>query len=244
MKQKKGYKRGYPVALLIGFEADRAVIWQIFSHVVKPHITFKSEGKRTDAKELYNLHESVVDALRPLLAEGVRSVVVTAPARTTYAQDFLGHVQKHHTYLTQSDKPNRTVFARLIGSADQPCKVAELVKSKEFSRLISETTSGEADHIVSVLEKHLFGTAGNSVVLYSLEEIEDIICSRGKPNDSGMKYLVITDKYLANSADKNRINRLLQIARNKKVKTRVVDSETPAGKRISQFGGIVFFSAL
>jgi stalled ribosome rescue protein Dom34 len=241
-KQKKSYKRGYPVALLIGFEDNYAVLWQIFSHVTKLHLTLKLDGKRTDQKSLYNFHESVINALRPVLEEGVRSIVVTAPMKTTYAQDFLDHVQKHHTYLTQTKTSNRTTFAKLAGSADQPHQVAELVKTKEFRKLIAETTSGEADHIVSTLEKHLFSTDSNSIVLYSLKEIEEMIYDRGKPNDFRTEYLVLTDKYLAESADKNRINRLLQISKNKKVKTRIVDAETPAGKRISQFGGIVFFT--
>jgi stalled ribosome rescue protein Dom34 len=57
-----------------------------------------------------------------------------------------------------------------------------------------------------------------------------------------MKYLLLTDKYLAEAQDKNRIQRLLQISKNKKMKTRIVKAETAAGKRISQLGGIVFFA--
>jgi stalled ribosome rescue protein Dom34 len=53
---------------------------------------------------------------------------------------------------------------------------------------------------------------------------------------------MLTDKYLADSEDKSRIHRLLQISQNRKVKTRIVNVETPAGKRISQFGGVIFFT--
>jgi len=52
MKKKKGYKRGYPVALLVGFEDDHAVLWQVFSQVVKLHLTLKLDGKRTDERTL------------------------------------------------------------------------------------------------------------------------------------------------------------------------------------------------
>jgi hypothetical protein len=34
----------------------------------------------------------------------------------------------------------------------------------------------------------------------------------------------------------------LQIANNKEVKTRIIDAETSAGKRISQLGGAVYFT--
>jgi stalled ribosome rescue protein Dom34 len=226
----------------VGFEDDHAVLWQVFSHVVKLHLTLELGGKRLDESVLYNFHESVVDALRPVLKEGVRSIVVAAPMKTTYAADFLDHVRKHHTYLIQSKSPDRATFAELVGSADQPNKVAELVKTREFSRLIEETTSGEVDHIVDALEKHLYSMDSNSVVMFSLKEIEDMVYDRKGSNDFRMEYLVLTDKYLADSEDKNRIHRLLQISKNRKVKTRIVNAETPAGKRISQFGGIVFFT--
>ena len=234
--------RGYPVALLMGFEDDHAVLWRIFSRVVKLSLRLELEGKRADEKVLYNFHESVVDALKPVLKEGVRTIVVTAPARTSYAKDFLEHVRKHHRYLIQSKSPNRANFAELVGSADDQIKVAELAKTKEFTDLIAETTSEEADQVVGSLDKHLYGNDSNSVVLYSLKEIENMVYGQEKCSESGTEYLLLTDKYLADSKQKNRIHRLLQIAKNKKVKTTIINSETPAGTRISQFGGIVFFS--
>jgi stalled ribosome rescue protein Dom34 len=230
------------VAALVGFEDDHAVLWQIFSRVVKLSLRLELEGKRADEKVLYNFHESVVDALKPALKEGVRTIVVTAPARTSYTKDFLEHVRKHHRYLNQSKSPNRANFAELVGSADDQMQVTELVKTKEFTDLLAETTSEEADQVVDSLDKHLYGTGNNSVVLYSLKEIEDNVYSREKGRESRTDYLLLTDKYLAGSKQKNRIHRLLQIATNKKVKTRIINVETPAGTRISQFGGIVFFS--
>ena len=238
--RKKGYKRGHLVALLVGFEADHAVLWEVFSHVVKLRLRLELGVRRTDERGVYNFHESVVGALRPVLKEGVRSVVVTAPMKTTYAADFLDHVRKHHMYLIQSRGLDRASFAELVGSADQPYKVAELVKTEEFRRLVEETTSGEAEYIVDMLEKHLSGIDGKSVILFSLEEIEDVVYDRGRGDDFGAAHLLLTDKYVAESRDRNRVQRLLQISKNRKAKTRIVNAETRAGKRISQFGGIIF----
>jgi stalled ribosome rescue protein Dom34 len=242
MKHKKGYRCGYPMAILLGFESDYAVLWHVFSQAAKPHLTLKLSGNRTDERALYNFHESVVEALRPTLNEGIRSIIVTAPMKTTYAQDFVDHVQRHHAYLIQPKSPNRATFAQLVGSADQPHKVAELVKTKEFQKLIAETTSDEVDLIVDALEKHLHNINTDSAVLFSLKEIEDRVYDRKLDDVPETRYLILTDKYLADIKDKNRINRLLQIANNKKVKTRIVNAETPAGKRISQLGGAVFFA--
>jgi stalled ribosome rescue protein Dom34 len=242
VKRKRRYRRGYPVAVLVGFEENHAVLWRIFSRVAKHSVRLELNGKRTDDKALYNFYESVLDALKPVLKEGVRTIAVTAPARTTYTQEFLDHVKKHHKYLIQSKRPNRANFAELVGSADDHTKVTELTKTKEFTDLIAETASEEADQIVDSLEKHLYGANDNSVVFYSLKEIENVVYNLEKGRESKTEHLLLTDKYLSECKQKNRINRLLQIAKNKEVKTRVVNAETAAGNRISQFGGIVFFS--
>jgi stalled ribosome rescue protein Dom34 len=232
------------VAVLVGFEADHAAIWRIFSRVAKLSSNVELEGRRTDEKILYNFHEQLIDALKPILREGVKSIVVAAPTRTAYTTDFMEHVQKHHRYLIQSKSPNRANFAEIVGSADSRTQVAELVKTKEFKKIIAETTSEEADQIVNIMEKNLYRADNGAVVLYSLKEIEDVIYNRNRKKDFGNAHLLLTDQYLAASRSKNRIHRLLQISQNKKVKTRIVNAETEAGARISQFGGIIFFYTL
>jgi stalled ribosome rescue protein Dom34 len=238
VKQNRGYKRGYPVALLVGLEEDHAVLWQLFSQAAKLCLTLSIDGKRTDRRALYNFHEHVIHALQPLLKEGIRSIAVTSPAKTTFAADFMDHVRKHHAYLIQSERSQGAAFVELVGSADQPQKVAKLAKTRVFRGQIAETTSQEADRIVSALDKHL--SSGDSVVLFSLREIEDMVYDSKKLDHLRPEYLMLTEKYLANN--KNRLLRLLQVSKNKHIKTRIVSTETSAGKRISQFGGIVFFT--
>jgi stalled ribosome rescue protein Dom34 len=242
MARKHRYRRGYPVALLVGVEAEHAVLWRLYSRVIKLSLRLELDGKRVDSTALYNFHESLVDSLKPVLKEGVKTIVVAAPARTSYATDFLNHINKHHQYLIQSKRPNRANFAELVGSAKNRKKVAELVKSRKFINLIAKTTSEEADQAVNSLEKHLYSADNNSSVLYSLKEIEGIVHNLEKDRELKTENMLLTDKYLAECKQKNRINRLFQIAKNKKVKTRIINAETPAGSRISQFGGIVYFS--
>ena len=242
MKRKQSYRRGYPVAVLVGFEENRAVLWQVFSNVVKPHATVRLDGKRKDETSLYNLHESIMNALRPILKEGVRSIAVAAPARTDYARNFCDHIREHHAWLAQNKGSNAAVFGELVGSACTLSEVSDLVKTEEFRKLISKTTSGEADHIVDIFEKRLNDVDSGAVVLYSLEEVENLIYAQWKEGDLKPEYLMLTDKYLAECKEKNRIHRLLQIAKNKNVKTRIIEAETPAGKRLSQFGGLACFT--
>ena len=60
--------------------------------------------------------------------------------------------------------------------------------------------------------------------------------AEGKPKP---EYLLLTDDYLSSSRQKNRVQRLMQIAANRGVKTRVINAESTAGKRLTQLGGIV-----
>jgi stalled ribosome rescue protein Dom34 len=117
--------------------------------------------------------------------------------------------------------------------------VAGLVKTEAFRELIGETTSEEADRIVVTLEKSLNAPSGRTLVLYSVKEIEDLVFGQFKLDGPRPEYLMLTDRYMAESKEKNRIHRLLQIAKNKRVKTITVKAETNAGKRLTQLGGLV-----
>jgi stalled ribosome rescue protein Dom34 len=242
LKTKKGYKRGYPVALLIGLEEDKAVLWKVFSKVVKPENALPINGTRNNSKALYNFHEAIINALRPTLKEGVRTVILASPARTKHAQDFLDHVREHHTWLTQG--PNKVAFSKITGSASTLAQVATLRRTPAFRQLICETTAEETENLIEILEKRLNASDKNNLVLFSLEEAENLILKRQKPGRAKPEYLMLTDRYLAGNRAKNRLHRLMQIAKNKHVKTRIINAESPAGKRLTQLGGIVCLAKL
>jgi stalled ribosome rescue protein Dom34 len=213
-------------------------MWRVFSNVVKPHAMLRLSGVRTDGKALYSFHEAIVDALRPVLKEGIKSIVVAAPIKTDFAHVFLDHMRKHDAWLVQAKGANSAAFGVLIGSAGEPHEVADLVKTKAFQDLISETTGTDADRIVDTMEKWLSDLDGASV-LYSLKEVEDLMYSQWTSGKIKPEYLMLTDEYLRNSKQRNRINRLLQISNNKNVKTIIVDADTSAGNRLTQLGGLV-----
>jgi stalled ribosome rescue protein Dom34 len=81
-------------------------------------------------------------------------------------------------------------------------------------------------------------------VLFSLEEAEYLILGPQKTDRPKPEYLLLTDNYLADNREKNRLHRLMQIAANRKVKTRIVNAESPAGVRLTQLGGIVCIAQL
>lgn len=238
MTRKRGYRRGYPVAVLIGLDEYQAALWTVFSNVVKPLVTLRLGRVRSDEKALYSFHEGIVDALRNVFREGVKSIIVAAPLKTDFAPAFLDHVRKHDAWLVKSKGSDSATFGVLVGSAIKPHEVAELVKTKAFRDLIVETTAADAERIVDNLEKWLNDKAGTRI-LFSLEEVEDAICNPRANEKIRPEYLMLTDKYLQNNRERNRINRLLQISKNREVKTVIVGADTTAGKRLTQLGGLV-----
>lgn len=231
----KSYRRGYPVAILIGIEADHAALWQIYSQVAKPQQTLPLNGDRKDQKATYNFHESIINALRPTLKQGVKSIIVASPPKTSYAQDFLSHVTSHDAWLMQG--ASRATFSQIAGSASTPAQVSVLTKTASFKQLIEHTAAAETENLLEILEKRL-NTADN-LVYFSLEEAENQIFSKQAPGKPTAEYLLLTDDYLASSRQKNRLQRLMQVAQNKHVKTRVISADSNAGKRLTQLGGLV-----
>jgi stalled ribosome rescue protein Dom34 len=237
MTPNKIYRRGYPVAILVGIENDRAVLWKVFSHVVKPEKTVPMNGARSDPKALYNFHEVIINSMRPSIKEGVRSLIIASPARTNYKEKILEHIRSHHTWLIQG--PSKAIFSELTGLAFNISDVTALTRTPEFRKLINETTEEESEDIMGLLEKRLNVISHDMLVLYSLEEIENQILGQWKIGKPQPEYLLMNDLYLSSSRQKNRLHKLMQIAANKKVKTRVVKADSAAGKRLAQLGGFV-----
>ncbi|XHH09581.1 MAG: hypothetical protein ACFCUE_02845 [Candidatus Bathyarchaeia archaeon] len=231
----KPYRRGYPVAVLVGIENTNAAIWKIYSNVAKPEDTIRLEGNRSDTKALYSFHEAIVNALRPTLKEGVKSIIVASPQKTNYNQDFVNHVKGHHQWLFSG--ANKATFKQITGSAVTHAQVSSLTSSGEFKQSISESALEETENLRELLEKRL--NLGDNLVLFSLEEAEGAVYSPDVPGKPKPEYLLLTDNYLAGERRKGRLNRLMQIAQNKKIKTRIVNGESPAGARLNQLGGLV-----
>ncbi len=225
------------MALLVGINRDAAFIWKVFTNVVKSEGTVHIEGSRNDPKSLYNFHESVVDAFRPSLKEGVRSFVIASPPRTCFASDFLMHVKDHHAWLVHGT--TKAVFAEITGAATSVHDVTVLTRLPDFHRIVGETTLEETENLLELLEKRLSFGGSEQLVLYSLEEIENVLYGSWIPGKPKPEYIVLTDTYNSMSRQKHRLQRLQQIAANKGVKVRIVSSKSEAGKRILQLGGII-----
>ncbi len=224
------------MAIIIGLSENSAGLWQVYSKVVKPLVTLRLEGARNNVKAVYNFQETIVNALRPTVNQGVRSLILVSPTRTIYAQEFIEHVKRHHAWLTQGR--NKVTFVEMTGAAVTRSEVCALTKSRVFSKIIQDATGQETENLLDLLENRLSDSSGAYDVLFSLGEVEKAILThqKGAPVP---EYILLTSDYLSTSRQKGRLNKVIQIAENKKIRTRVVDAEKPAGKRLTQLGGIV-----
>ncbi|MCX8150273.1 MAG: hypothetical protein N3D85_02045 [Candidatus Bathyarchaeota archaeon] len=237
MRKQNTYGRGYPVAVLVGLNTNQAVVWSVFSRVVKAEKTLHLTADETNSKSVYTFYEAVVNALRPILQAGVRSIILASPPRTNFSEQFLRHVKNHHTWLIQDS--NKAIFAKMTGAATTVAEVTQLTRNPEFKQIITQTTEKETETLLELIEKRLSFSDETPLILYSFEEIETHILTPHKKGEAQPEYLLLTDVFLSSSDQKNRLQRLMQIASNKHVKTRVVKADSPAGQRLKQLGGIV-----
>jgi len=247
-KRKTRQKRGYPIGLIIGFESMRINIWKVFSERVMLFKVRKLGRKFENAQKshLYHFFEDIINDFRPLMKEGIKSILLVCPLKKNYASQFLNHINSHQKWLILEKNANSASFQILNGSVGDIEEVSSFVQTEKYFEAIGSVTEEETNRIIGTLEKRL-NDIENGLVLFSLKEIEDLVYSGGKrkkkfkPLALIPEYILITNSFIDENPQKNRIHRLIQIAKNRKIITKIIDSEIPAGIRINQLGGIVCF---
>ncbi|UCD44010.1 MAG: hypothetical protein JSV27_07615 [Candidatus Bathyarchaeota archaeon] len=217
-------RRGYPVAMLIGLEGDQAATWDIYSESVK-------SGVRIQGEDGYNFYESIVDALRPGIKEGVKSILIAASHEKGYSA-FMDHIRKHQSWLLGGWSLNTATFTHIKEPAMSARQVRELVGNSGFREKLAEASQGDIQQVMGVLEKRLNDPEGIETVLFTLGEVEEVVYGSGESPE----YILVTELHM--SRNRGRTTRLLQVAANKGIKTRIIGPDTPTGARVEQFGGL------
>ncbi len=246
MTKKKRQKRGFLVALLVSFDEQAIYLWKIFTHQIREfkQVKLAKKWKNTTDKEKYHLYEDLVNLLRPIIKEGLKSVILANPPKHDYSSEFLEHVKKHHQWLIRLRGSNQVSFGQIVGNASSLDQANALIAEQKSVDVIRETTSVEGDLMINHFEKVINAKDKNAIFLYDLKEIENYVYKIVQEEDSSggkVDYLILTDNFLDSHAQKNRIHKLMQIAENKGILTRVITGESPAGTRVNQFGGIICF---
>jgi stalled ribosome rescue protein Dom34 len=243
-KRKKRTKRGHPVAILIGLHDNNAVFWRIFSETIRVHIQVNRGRKRRnqDKKQLFHFHEKIVNTLRPLIQEGIRSVILLSPPKEEYSDEFLNHVKKHHSWLSKKgDK--QVVFSKITGNQARTQKDVCYLKTQEFFKdIVDETSNQEGLLILEELMEIINKNEKFSKILYTWREIDyELRHIKRNPNLPKPNYIILTEEYLKNPKNRNKIHQILQIAKNLEIKTKIVNQESESGAIVEGFGGLVCY---
>ena len=241
---RKKQKRGNLLALLIGYDDKKIYFWMIYSHSLRAYETIKLPRKwqNLDDKQVYNLLEDVVDIIRKVVRDGLKSILIASSHKNEYWKKLMEHVTKHHKWLLKGY--NRVSFGEVNGIANSLESAKNLVSKEESQQVVNEILSEEIYQLIVRLEKIINSGNPNAGFLYNLDEIEAIVYEGGKKDKIAAEKLdliIITKNYINNQKDKNRIHRLTQIAINKGIKVKMISIEDPSVDRFDQFGGILAF---
>lgn len=245
MKKKKP-KRGFLVALLIGFDEKEIHTWKVYSHSLRFYKTIKltRKWKYLDDKQIYHSLEELVNLIRHVIRDGLKSILLASSQKNNYSTLFLDHINKHHQWLVRSKGYNGVSFGEIVGNANTLEGAKFLISQEKSLDIISETTSDEINLLVKQLNKIINVGDPNKLLLYNLEDIEAFIYGRGNKDKSAaekLDFLIVTENFINGHKSKNRIHRLIQIANNKGIITKTISIENPAADRFDQFGGILAF---
>lgn len=243
-KRKKRIKRGHQVAILIGLHDNDAVIWKIYSKAIKFYSKIKRGRKRKsqNKKLLYHFHEEIINLLRPIIKEGIRSVILLSPPKENFSEEFLNHVNKHHSWLLKKGDRN-VVFSKIIGNQAKSQKDVYYLKTQDYFRdIVDETSNQEGLLILEELKEIINKNEKFSKILYTWKEIDyELKLIKNNPNLPKPNYIILTEEYQKSPKNRNKINRILQIAKNFEIKTKIVRQESEAGAIVKQFGGLICY---
>ena len=243
-KRKRRPKRGHPIAILIGLHDNDAVFWRIFSETIRLHSKINRGRKRRNQNKmhLFHFHEEIINTLRPIIKEGIRSVILLSPPKVEFSDEFLNHVNKHHSWLLKRGD-NQVVFSKLVGNQAKTHKDVYYLKTQEhFKEIVEETSNQEGLLILAELTKIINKNEKFSKVLYTWKEIDhELNLFRQNSNFPKPNYIVLTEEYLKKSKNRNKAHRILQIAKNLEIKTKIVSEESEAGIIVEKFGGLICY---
>ena len=209
---------------MVGIQGLEAVTWDIYSESVK-------FGQRIGEASPFRLYESIVNAVRPKIKQGVKTILVASTDEKDYTS-FIKHVERHQSWLLKGWELNKATFEHVSMAAMDGRQVRDIVKTNSFKEKLSEASSVDLRHIMEVLEERLNDPDGIETLLFSLEEVESHIYGGGEA-----ECILVTDQF--HERHKRRTYRLLQVAANRNTQTSIVSTDTAAGARLTQFGGLV-----
>jgi stalled ribosome rescue protein Dom34 len=218
--------RGYPIAVLIGLNENRASAWDVYSKSIRPDRVIEKKGND------YNFYEIIINRLRLKVKQGVKTILLASTEEKNYKKLY-EHIEKHQRWLIAGYELNRATIKYIEGSAMDIESVIRLIEDSDLRRTIKKASREDARRIMGVLEKRLGTAEGIDSLLFTLSEVEKAVYGEGPR----LEYILVSTEF--QRKHRRRTQRLLQIAKNKNIKTMTVEVNSPIGIRLTQFGGLI-----
>ena len=214
-------RRGYPNAILIGFDKGKAQFWTIYSESMKASKVI--ERYEEDEKSSYRFHEEIIITIRGLLNEGFSGLIVASENKKQNASGFMEHVSKRHKWLMA-----RLTVLQLNGKATTSAEVGQLIKTNHLQESITTTTEATVGKLLEQLERAL--DEGN--ILYTIEELQHALKANKKP-----LIIMMTEEFNQLNQRNRRFQSSIQISKNIGANVAVLKPTNYAFPRLNQIGG-------
>nr|MDO8115001.1 hypothetical protein [Candidatus Sigynarchaeota archaeon] len=238
-------RRGYPLALLLGIEKQRAMAWNVYSESIAPAFTerLQQKGSAGTANPQFNYFEAIVAKLKPIFSTGLKTLVIASPRNSTFANDFVAHLRKHHAYLMKEGSSQKIHTGTVDGEAKDVQSTLAVVKSDAFRTITASTVDQETTAIIELFDSCINNPSSLVKIGFTIDEIIQLLeALREDDENPAPEYIIMTDVFYAGHKNDPLFQRVMSIAKNIKIKTRVIQLKTEAGARVAQLGGLVCFT--
>lgn len=227
MSRRKG-PRGYAVAVLIGLEKHKASIWNVYSKSIRSNRVIEYD------KDDYNYFETIINQIRQKIKQGIKTIIIASEERKNYDR-FFKHVNKHQKWLLGGYELNKITLEYIEGSAENIYAVNQLIDKSELKKIVNKANYQENKSVMKEFEKRLGSSNGIDTLLFALEKVENVIYENN--HKLRPEYIILTTEF--HRKNRRRTQRLLQISKNKGIKTMIIEKKSALGTRLSQFGGLL-----
>ncbi|AFK22946.1 mRNA surveillance protein pelota [Pyrococcus sp. ST04] len=203
-------------------EAEIAIVREYgldFIASIRYNIGGKRYNVKREEEEARFFHDIAKTMLELFERENIEKAIVAGPG--FYKEDFVKFLKENYPELAKRVVTDDTSMGGRTG-------IYEVIKRGTVDKVYAESRVSKEIHFV---EKVIEEIAKNGPVAYGLREVEEAI------NYGAVDVLLVLDELLKGEA-REKIEELMELARNLRAKVLVVSSEHEGGDKLKALGGI------
>lgn len=223
----------------MGLEEKIAYIWHLYSSKFEIVGTIKKGGVHSHQNPIYTFFETLIDKIRPIIREGTRSIVIVTPPKSEIFNIFLLHIKDHHQWLINPKSQNKVSLTNIIGKARDRKDIELLRQNPDFASVLSDSIGDEYANLAAIFHKRFNSPETHEGFFFLMNEIEEVVDSERIGLDFEPEYILLSDQFWISHKTQRKVQQLLDRAKNKGFKIKILNKNEDFGKKVQDFGGIV-----